>query len=716
MPNTPRAFRSFSRPFAISSQRPFAEHHLNPSPSLYSPAFHYRVVASKILSTCFLSSLPNSGPFIAQSLLWERVRDCISGQQAIHVKGDIYLPPREGQTADEYRDYLTKATFYNATRRTLDGLLGSVFRRPTTFENVPFIQNAPLPNESIFGFQFGESSNATSTTPKSSQEDDLSQTTQPLHLGVPSTDPFALNPFAMTQDGSSSETLIRRTVEEILTTGRYGHLVDIPQEPSTHPEPYVAEYMAEQVLGYTMSTIRGRKVLTMVLLLEAIDPDPSTYFADAASAFRQRNNPSSSISARAQAIADGLPPRMETASAASSTPAASTTTYYRLRVLQLENPFTIPSLPEDIAARYRPETHPFGIYTQRTINLTIKESRTETGSPQASQVHSSSTLLSVDVTPTDVPTGNVPELLTASIPMIPTKRGYPLGFIPFQFYGPKESTPKFQDPPLLDISDMNVSHYQSYALLEAAREASATPVYVYAGEGVSDLSGDQEAGPVNSADAELATQFYIGPKRIIMIGEKDSFDVVEYSGSGLSELREGIETKEMHIRSLGGKLIGNQRKMAAQSAVSTDLSNLSDQSILMGTVNNVETGFTDVIRWMLWWKDAPQSVLNSARVTMNRQFQKGQLDPREIRAFQSVFKEGLVPLDVYYEILQKSEVLDPSMSLEEFTRLVRDQDQVPHDPTDPPEPTSSPSSRPNSGVRGKGSTKPRPRQNPRPKS
>jgi hypothetical protein len=156
--------------------------------------------------------------------------------------------------------------------------------------------------------------------------------------------------------------------------------------------------------------------------------------------------------------------------------------------------------------------------------------------------------------------------------------------------------------------------------------------------------------------------------------------------------------------------------MAAQSAVSTDLSNLSDQSILMGTVNNVETGFTDVIRWMLWWKDAPQSVLNSARVTMNRQFQKGQLDPREIRAFQSVFKEGLVPLDVYYEILQKSEVLDPSMSLEEFTRLVRDQDQVPHDPTDPPEPTSSPGARPNSGVRGKGSTKPRPRQNPRPKS
>ena len=61
---------------------------------------------------------------------WQRCRDCFEGNDAVKARTTAYLPALEGHqgSAEKYDAYLTRAVFYNATARTVAGLLGSVFR------------------------------------------------------------------------------------------------------------------------------------------------------------------------------------------------------------------------------------------------------------------------------------------------------------------------------------------------------------------------------------------------------------------------------------------------------------------------------------------------------------------------------------------------------------------------------------------------------------
>lgn len=60
---------------------------------------------------------------------WKKCRDCIEGEDAVHEAGKSYLPMLTGQSADEYKAYVGRTPFYNATGRTIDGLVGMVFRK-----------------------------------------------------------------------------------------------------------------------------------------------------------------------------------------------------------------------------------------------------------------------------------------------------------------------------------------------------------------------------------------------------------------------------------------------------------------------------------------------------------------------------------------------------------------------------------------------------------
>lgn len=63
---------------------------------------------------------------------YDLIRDCIDGETVVKSRGDLYLPrPNAADTSNEnrarYQAYLTRTVFYNATRRTLAGLLGEIF-------------------------------------------------------------------------------------------------------------------------------------------------------------------------------------------------------------------------------------------------------------------------------------------------------------------------------------------------------------------------------------------------------------------------------------------------------------------------------------------------------------------------------------------------------------------------------------------------------------
>ena len=69
----------------------------------------------------------------ATSDAWTACQDCYAGNRKVKEKGTDYLPYlTSNQDTAEYNSYKSRAHFYDATRRTVEGLVGAaLFKAPT---------------------------------------------------------------------------------------------------------------------------------------------------------------------------------------------------------------------------------------------------------------------------------------------------------------------------------------------------------------------------------------------------------------------------------------------------------------------------------------------------------------------------------------------------------------------------------------------------------
>ncbi len=163
---------------------------------------------------------------------WKRCRDVAEGQDAVHEAGELYLPRLQAQNDSEYAAYKKRAGFFNATRRTIAGLQGMIFRKP------------PLVT--------------------------VSKQVEPLLETV-------------TTCGKTLQTFALELTGECLTTGRAGILVDYPRVEgigltgadaiALNLQPNLAMYRAETIVNWRESRVANRKVLSKVVLLEDADDE-----------------------------------------------------------------------------------------------------------------------------------------------------------------------------------------------------------------------------------------------------------------------------------------------------------------------------------------------------------------------------------------------------------------------------------------------------------
>lgn len=159
--------------------------------------------------------------------VWARMRDCAEGEDAVKRRGTVYLPSLSGNVDKEYADYKLRAMFYSATGRTVEGLQGAIFRKPAKVE-----------------------------WPES-EKDRLK---------------------SIGSSGETFEVMASASVRDLLTTGRFGLLVDAPDKETNDGEAYVTMYCAENIINWRTAVVNGKRVVTMVVLAETyevVDPkDP----------------------------------------------------------------------------------------------------------------------------------------------------------------------------------------------------------------------------------------------------------------------------------------------------------------------------------------------------------------------------------------------------------------------------------------------------------
>lgn len=237
----------------------------------------------------------------------------------------------------------------------------------------------------------------------------------------------------------------------------------------------------------------------------------------------------------------------------------------------------------------------------------------------------------------------------------PTVRGEPLRFIPFAFFGATSNAADVEKPPILDIADLNLSHYASYAELEWGRMYTGLPVYYAPG-----------------TDSEGASQYHIGPSIVWEVPVGSEPGILEFTGKGLGSLEKALNDKEAQIAAIGGRLMPGMSKSVSESNNQTRLREANEQSLLLNVIHAAETGMTWVIRWWLMWRDVPLTDTANLRYEINQDFLTTPIGAREIRAIQMLYQDGIIPIDILYEVFLKSELISSTVTVDEFKAMLDD--------------------------------------------
>lgn len=158
---------------------------------------------------------------------WQMIRDVLKGAKAVREGGTKYLPQLSGMSWGEYEAYKKRAQFFNASARTLNGLVGMIFRK----EPEIILNGAEMLRPQL---------------------------------------------ETCTVDNQPFTVFARAVVREVLSMGRVGALVDAPTNGGT---PYFTTYMAENITNWrNMRNENGRLVANQIILKEDLLVDSQSGF------------------------------------------------------------------------------------------------------------------------------------------------------------------------------------------------------------------------------------------------------------------------------------------------------------------------------------------------------------------------------------------------------------------------------------------------------
>lgn len=234
--------------------------------------------------------------------------------------------------------------------------------------------------------------------------------------------------------------------------------------------------------------------------------------------------------------------------------------------------------------------------------------------------------------------------------IVPTRNGEPLSRIPFHFFGPSNLQSNIQKPPLLDLVEVNKSHFQSSADLENGRHMCGLPTPIFVGfdfeDGQEVVLGVKNA--IHSTDTSARAYF------------------MEFGGAGLSTLERGLSDKE-HLMSVMGARLLEPPRVGVEAAETARIRQAGESSLLGLVTTVVSEGLTNILSQYAWW-----SGLDTAEVSvqLNTDFIDYKLAASDVAQYVSAYLSGGVSFETLFYNLQKGEIIPPDRTMEDEERSI----------------------------------------------
>lgn len=231
----------------------------------------------------------------------------------------------------------------------------------------------------------------------------------------------------------------------------------------------------------------------------------------------------------------------------------------------------------------------------------------------------------------------------------PNKRGQTLDFIPLVIMNPGSISAEPVQPRLMSMVNIELSWYNTSADLEHALHFTALPTpYV--------------TGVSKKESPTLA----MGSSQAWMLPQGADAGILEFTGQGVTQLREHLKHKEQQMARLGARLLDEQP--VNETATAAMLRATGEHSTLIDIVRTMEDGFNQILEIMSWWLNAENP--EQSTVEINTDFIARKLSPNELDSYIRALQAGAIDTSTFVNLLAEGETYPSGVDLEEKSQTV----------------------------------------------
>lgn len=221
-----------------------------------------------------------------------------------------------------------------------------------------------------------------------------------------------------------------------------------------------------------------------------------------------------------------------------------------------------------------------------------------------------------------------------------------LPYIPFAFVGATNNDQWPDQPPLLDLANMNLHHYRNSADYEESAFLMGQPQFIVSGV-------DEEWRLANPSVT-------FGSRSALCLPANADAKLAQVAPNTLA--KEAMDTKQEQMQQLGARLLGKGEatKTATQSASETKAS----YSVLSLACDNVSAAYTRALQWLNTW--GRTGLATKVGLSIDTQFNDLTLDANAIRETVAAWQAGLVPQSDAWTVLRRLNVIDQAKTDEQL--------------------------------------------------
>lgn len=237
-------------------------------------------------------------------------------------------------------------------------------------------------------------------------------------------------------------------------------------------------------------------------------------------------------------------------------------------------------------------------------------------------------------------------------PFNPLRNGRPLPEVPFFWFGPDELSPKVQDPPMLDLADVNLSHYRNSADLEHGAHFTGLPTPFIAG-----------------VQLEQGEKIRIGSGTAIVSAHPEARgSYLEFTGQGLGALEKLLDRKEAQMAAIGARMLAPEKRQA-EAADTLEMRHNGETSVLAAQARLVSQGITAMMETMREWA----GIAGRCLFNLSTDFMPVRMSAQELDALVKAWQTGAISRQTLHHNLQMGEVIEHGVTVEEEEARIGDQ-------------------------------------------